>query len=174
MAVAKTRTIPFMSKQTISVAMHATTNTKIAAALVTVGVPFQNSADPASNIYSEEKPYRPGMPGQVTYHMAIKEPRSGIPTQKLVDAYNALEADKQLDAIIDEVHKRIPELGRKLKDILPLALMCYLRGGAENRDRLKDLWRELTPMVLVRREDGCTVLVSRNAPPHILEKFGLQ
>lgn len=151
---------------------YGVTNTKLAAALLTVGVPFADPRDPMSNIYTEGRPYRPGRPGNITYHLA-SESAAGVPAADLAAAWHASEADADLDRLVDEISAALPHLGARLRHILPRALMCYLRGAAENRDRILDLWKKVVPMVLVKKSPTSFALVSRDAPPHIRARCGL-
>ena len=152
-------------------------NTKRAAALLTVGVDFFSKKDNerVTNTYSEKHPYKPGCPGQICYLLAEKSD-TGIPTEALVAAYDSegFAPAIELDALIEEIARECPALGQRLKDLLPLAIVSYLRGGFENRERILDLWKKALPMVLVRRGENSFTLVNRNAPERVLQKWGLK
>ncbi len=161
--------------QTIQIGktLFPTTNTKLAAALLTVDVPFADpQVPPLSNVYSEEKPYRPGMPSTITYHLGGQS-AGEHKSADLARAFEAGEADRQLDALVDEIESANPVLGNRLRKLLPAALVCYCRGALENRERLLDLWRKATPMVLVRKGQTSFALVARNASDSVLRHCGL-
>lgn len=161
----------------VSSAIYRDSNTKRASALLTVGVDFASDRDNerTTNIYSEKAPYRPGMPGTVTYLLKDKS-LAGQTTQALADTYDdsTFSAAVELDAIVDEICAAAPDLGARLRNILPHAIVSYLRGGFENRERILDLWKKALPMILVRRSETSFSLVHRNAPEHILKKFGIK
>jgi len=169
--------IPSASPVPVSTAIYRDSNTKRASALLTVGVDFASDRDNerTTNIYSEKAPYRPGMPGTVTYLLKDKAP-GGHTAQALADTYDdsTFSAAVELDSIVDQICAVAPELGASLRKILPHAIVSYLRGGFENRERILDLWKKALPMVLVRRSDTSFSLVHRNAPDHILKKFGIK
>lgn len=158
----------------LGVSLYPTTNTKLAATLLTLGVPFaRQDAPPLSNIYSSEKPYRHGVPGTITYHLSGID-HHGRPSTELAEAYQAGTADRELDVLVSEIEAAAPELGAKLRSLLPLAIACYCRAVLENRERLIDLWRHAKPMVLVRRNSSSFVLVARDASSATLRRCGLQ
>ncbi len=165
-----------MSDQTTSLglALFPTTNTKVAAMLLTLGVPFADphQADLCRNIYSEQKPYRTGMPGEVTYLIGAKT-AEGIQAADLQAAYDAAEADRTLDRLVDEIEAASPARGKRLRLILPLALAAYARGFYENRDRLLDLWKQARPMILIQRSETSWTLIPRNASAATRRAFGV-
>lgn len=163
-------------RQTIPIGktLFPTTNTKLAATLLTLGVPFADAqAPPLTNVYSESRPYRAGMPGTITYHLG-GQTQSGARSADLARAFEEAQADKRLDQLIEDIEQENPALGDRLRKLLPEALACYCRGVLENRERLLDLWRKAKPMVLVRKGENSFVLVPRNAPNHVLRHCGLK
>ncbi len=161
----------------ISAAIYSEPITKRAAALLSVGVPFfsENDRERTTNIYSENKPYREGKPGEVTYLLATKTDY-GTPTAELAEAYDAKDFTPaiELDRLVDEIERAVPHLGQKLRKLLPRAIMAYLRGGFENRERILDLWKRAIPMVLIRKSENSFSLVHRNASEKTLRRFGLK
>jgi len=158
-------------------AIYRDNNTKRAAALLTLGVDFASPRDNerTTNIYSDKAPFRPGFPGTVTYLLAGKS-TSGTPAEELAAAFDdsTFAPATALDGLVDEICAAAPELGQRLRELLPLALASYLRGGFENRERILDLWKKALPMVLIRRGDNAFTLVHRNAPEKVLQHFGLK
>ena len=149
-------------------------NTKVAAAMLTVGVPFAVQKDPIANVYSEGKPYRPGMPGDVIYMMADSGAR-GEPTVMLAEAYgdNSFGAALELDGLVDELCVEQPELGERLKKLLARALMQYMRGAHENRDRIGQLWKFAPPMVLVKKSDQSWTLIHKDVSEGTRRRMGV-
>lgn len=167
---------PTPKSQTIRIdkTLYPTTNTKLAAALLTLGVPFFDpSVPPVSNVYSEEKPFKSAnLPGKVTYHLAGST-ELGDKVSSLEAAWEGRVADRELDLLIEELVAKDPDIGLRLRKLLPLALMAYARGFYENRERLLDLWKRATPMVCVKRGECSFALVSRNASLEMLRHLGI-
>lgn len=164
------------AEQPIRIGVHTEPSTKRAAALLTVGIPFAEECDglKASNVYTEKKPYRPGMPGEVSYLLALS--KEGGPTaMECVEAYDAKDFGPaiQLDELVDEIEKANPLLGQRLRKLLPLAIVSYLRGGFENRERILDLWKKAMPMVLIRKGANSFALVHRKASAELRARFGV-
>jgi hypothetical protein len=158
-------------------AIYREPNTKRAAALLPVGANFFSDRDNARtpNTYSEKAPYRPGAPGQVSYLLAEKS-TAGIPAETLGAAFDAQDfaPTHQLDELVEEIIRAAPHLGNRLKELLPLAIVSYLRGGFENRERILDLWKKALPMVLIQHTENSFTLVHRNAPDKVLQRWGLK
>lgn len=158
----------------IGAGFYPTTNTLFAAALTTMGVPFcsEKGIDATSNIYSEQKPFRRDakgdpLPGEVTYYLALGSETCGLPVNKLADAFLHPKADVALDealAALSKAMERTPVLKKQVDDIiklLPLAIMAYARGFADNRARLADEWRNATPFLRFSRGDLGSRLISK-------------
>lgn len=156
----------------ISYAFYPVKNTKLAAALMSVGVSFSRNDDPVTNMYSKDRPFRPGQPGEVTYHLA-NESVDGEKTSDLVAEWEQGDADKRLDALADEICKADPVLGARLKKLLPAAQLVAIKGGLENRERLASLWKNAPPMMLVRKGAKSFSLVYRNASEALKKQFAI-
>jgi hypothetical protein len=159
------------------VTLYREPSTKRAAALLTVGVDFFSPRDNerTTNVYDDKRPHRPGMPGNITYLLKDKTD-TGVKTSDLAAAYDnaGFEHAKLLDDLVQEICQASPALGARLKTLLPFAIVAYLRGGYENRERILDLWKKALPMVLIRRGENAFTLVHKNAPDHVLRKFGVK
>ena len=148
------------------------THTKKAAMLLTLGVPFLDPSEPASNVYSEGKPYRPGQPGHVTYHMADKNAQYVAATDLMAQWDDYTSADK-LDELVNEIFAAQPELGQKLRDILPLALAAYIGGYAKNHMAIIDMWKKVKPMVLVEKSATSFALVELKPSDETRRRCGI-
>jgi len=168
-----------MPQDTIPIkkALFQTPNTKLAAALATLGVSFYKS-EPISNIHTADRPYDGGRtPGHVTYYFEDVS-AMGRPTKELHAAWEANTADKEFDALLDRLEKetdpvRLREGIKEIKKTLPDALMCYLRGGFENRERTLDFWKKATPLILIRRGGSSFILVGARASAEVKQHLGL-
>ena len=141
--------------------VFTTTNTKEAAALLTLGVPFVPEK-PVTNTYDADKPYRrDDIPGRVAYNFEGKS-AFGAGVDDLSAAWSANTADKELDQLLAEIAAALPpELSARLTEILPRALMCYCRGALENRERILDMWKKGLPMFHFKKGENSFVLVSK-------------
>jgi len=164
-----------MLPQTVQInkALFVTPNTKLAAVLLTLGVNFADEKIPVDNTYTDAVPFKPGMPGEVKYILASTN-AEGVKASDLNQAFEAMEADQQLDALIVEIERQLPALGEQLRKLLPLALASYGRGFLENRERILDLWRRARPMVRIQKSANSFALVSRNASDKTLRHCGLK
>jgi hypothetical protein len=160
----------------IRTAHYREPNTKRAAALLTVGLPFLSEVGEhnIANVYDEKKPYQEGKPGHIFYIFSTSRP-DGVAAEKLQEAFDdsTFAPSIELDALVERIKQASPALGQELEDLLPLALMSYLRGGFENRERILDMWRKAKPMVLIRRGENAFTLVERNPSEKVRERFGL-
>lgn len=161
----------------LRVAFYHEPNTKRAAALLTVGVPFFSDKDNerTTNTYTEDRPFQEGVPGHVKYILSTAT-TSGVAAEDLSRAFNdsTFAPARELDDLANEIEKANPALGKRLKTILPFAIVSYLRGGAENRERIIDLWKKAKPMVLIRRGENAFTLVERDASEKVLQRYGLK
>lgn len=153
-----------MSELQTIVARHesitSTQVTKVAAALVTLGCK-PRSKDPVSNIYTAERPFEtPGKPGRVFYHFADEpSPTLGaLSPEKLAKEWDRNKAHVEFDEAFVELKKIAQKQGgallaavNTLEKLFASAIMCYLRAGMENRERLLDWWRKAIPMTFVKK-----------------------
>ncbi len=165
-----------MEDQTVQlgVTIFPTPNTKLAATLLTLGVPFADDKDRVRNVYTDQRPYKPGAPGEVTYLLAGQTSEGDVLAGELKKAYDEAKADILLDRLVDEIERADPALGNRLRKLLPLALAVYGRTFLENRERILDLWKKSRPLVLIRRGPRAFTLVSRTASEETLRDFHLK
>jgi hypothetical protein len=159
------------------VTVHPVRNTKVAAALLTVGVPFAFDTDPITNVYSDGKPYRRGMPGDITYMMAARiSEENGAETHDLISAYsdNTFAPAHDFDALLAELRTANPELAARFDKAYPRALMAYGRAFHENRDRINAMWQKALPMILVRKSPTSWTLIHKDASQATRQRFGIR
>lgn len=157
----------------------ATSNTKLAASLLTIGVPFVQEAEdgkvpPLTNIYSDDRPFVPGKPGKVTYRLSENHP-DGIKCTALESKFKgkSMPEYEEFGRILSELERSNPALVGKLRKLLPYVLLYCARTALENRERLFDMIKRATPMVLVRRGANAFTILSRNASDSIKKHVGL-
>lgn len=151
-----------------------TSNTDLAAALMASGVaPIENS--PVSNTYSKEKPYTPGKPGNVLYHLKVSsdtfknKSNTPISAEKLASGFNSTDANELLDELIEKIQDQ--DLKDKIKEQLPLAIMSHHRAAFGNRSIIRKWWRNVQPWVYIQRGNK-KFLLPRTAK-NTAKKWGL-
>ena len=81
---------------------YITSSTDLAASLMACGCnPLQSS--PCTNTYTDKKPYRSGMPGEVLYHLEKNSSTFNASTEKLAHGYNSKDANEVLDSLIERI-----------------------------------------------------------------------
>lgn len=155
-----------------NVGVTSTPATKVAAALVTLGCKLRTK-DPVSNVYTAERPFHSEKyPGLVFYHFdgecTAKIPGTPSPSE-LAKAWDRNSAHVELDKVFAELKKLAQKQGGpllalvdSLEKLFGSALMCYLRAGMENRERLLDWWRKAVPMQFVKKSARSWSLVHVN------------
>lgn len=164
-------------KSLSGVTVHPVRNTKVAASLLTVGVPFAFDTDPITNVYSEGKPYKRGVPGDITYMMADRiSEENGAATPDLIAAYeeNSFAPAFAFYALLAELRTVNPELAARFDAAFPLALMAYGRAFHENRDRINAMWQKAPPMILVRKSPTSWTLIHKDASQSTRHRFGIR
>lgn len=134
---------------------YITSSTDLAAALMSCGCkPLESS--PCTNTYTDKKPYRSGVPGEVLFHLEKNSSTFKIETEKLAEAYNSKDANEVLDLLIEEI-KDI-NLKNKIKEQLPLAIMSHHKAAMGNRSIIRKWWRKVEPWVSIRKNNKMFLL----------------
>jgi len=152
-----------------NVGVTSTPVTKVAAALVTLGCK-PRAKDPVSNVYTLEKPFVSAQkPGMVFYHFdsAANADVPGSPSaDELTRAWDKNTAHTEFDVAFAELKALAQKQGgpimaavETLEKLFGSALMCYLRAGMENRERILDWWRKAVPMQFVKKSARAWSLV---------------
>tara|TARA_S200002703_G_scaffold110832_1_gene96412 strand:- start:2460 stop:2981 length:522 start_codon:yes stop_codon:yes gene_type:complete len=133
---------------------YITGSTDLAAALMACGVtPSKDS--PCTNTYTDDRPYRTGVPGKVLYHLErssstfTNNDGSPIPADKLAGGFESIDANEKLDVLIEEIDDEL--LRRKIQAQLPLAIMSHHRAALGNRQIIRKWWRKVTPYFYVKK-----------------------
>jgi hypothetical protein len=158
-------------------AIFQTSNTKVAAAFATLGLPFIDK-NPVSNIYDGKRPFKQGFPGTVTYSMATESSTHELSSNDMQTAWEESTADKELDAVMKQLEAECTGLAaatmKRLKKTLPLAILTYLKAGLENRERIAVMWKNATPLFMFRKSENAFVLVAANASEEVKQRLGVQ
>ena len=144
---------------------YITGSTDLAAALIACGVePSKDS--PCTNTYTEDRPFRTGVPGKVLYHLDRSsstfksDDGSPLSSDKLAGGFESTDANEKLDELIEKIDDEI--LKRKIKAQLPLAIMSHHRAALGNRQIIRKWWRKVTPYFYVKKGNK-RFLISKNA-----------
>ena len=131
-----------------------TGSTDLAAALMACGVtPIKEC--PCTNTYSDDRPYRTGVPGKVLYHLErnsstfIDDDGGYISADKLVGGFESVDANQVLDDLINKIEDNL--LRRRIKSQLPIAIMSHHRAALGNRQIIRKWWRKVTPYLYLKR-----------------------
>lgn len=133
---------------------YITGSTDLAASLMACGVaPSKDS--PCTNTYTDDKPFRSGVPGKVLYHLERhsstfkSEDGSFIPAEKLAGGFASKDANEKLDELIDQIDDKL--LRCKIQAQLPIAIMSHHRAALGNRQIIRKWWRKVTPYFYVKK-----------------------
>lgn len=148
-----------------------TPNTKLAAALVTLGVSPCDSAGmrPIGNVYDAERPFAEGQPGHITYFLSDVSD-FGRSVGELVTAWEKRGADQTLDTALAELKSALKSSDlpaartafAAVEHVFPLALCAYFRGYAENRERLIAAAKDSEPFLRFQRGGTAVAIVSKS------------
>tara|TARA_R100001163_G_scaffold46148_2_gene34671 strand:- start:1041 stop:1535 length:495 start_codon:yes stop_codon:yes gene_type:complete len=134
---------------------YITSSTDLAASLMACGCnPLQSS--PCTNTYTDKKPYRSGMPGEVLYHLEKESSTFNASTEKLAHGYNSKDANEVLDSLIEKIEDL--NLKNQIKEQLPLAIMSHHRAAMGNRSIIRKWWRKVEPWVSIKRNNKMFLL----------------
>lgn len=157
----------------------STQTTKVAAGLITLGC-RPRRVKPVSNIYTAQRPFeRKDVPGRVFYHFEASpvETVPGSPTpQKLAEEWERNAAHTEFDEMFAALKSELVKRDACVKEITALekmfapAIMCYMRAGMENRERILDWWRKAIPMEFKKRGGKAWSLVHANPSPNQTSK----
>ena len=138
----------------LSAGQYITGSTDLASALIACGVsPFKDA--PCTNTYTEDRPFRSGVPGNVLYHLERNsstfksEDGSPISADKLAGGFQSKDANEKLDELIEQIDDDL--LRRKIEAQLPLAIMSHHRAALGNRQIIRKWWRNVTPYFYVKK-----------------------
>ena len=133
---------------------YITGSTDLAASLMACGVaPSKDS--PCTNTYTDDRPFRSGVPGKVLYHLDRhsstfkSEDGSLMPADKLAGGFESKDANEKLDELIDQIDDEL--LRRKIQAQLPIAIMSHHRAALGNRQIIRKWWRKVTPYFYVKK-----------------------
>ena len=144
---------------------YITASTDLAASLIACGVTPSKEA-PCTNTYTDDRPYRSGVPGKVLYHLEPfsstfkAEDKTFLTADKLAGGFESVDANEKLDELIEEIDDEL--LKRKIKAQLPLAIMAHHRAALGNRQIIRKWWRKVTPYFYVRKGNK-KFLISKDA-----------
>jgi len=131
-----------------------TGSTDMAAALMSCGVQ-PSEAKPVTNTYTKDRPFKPGQPGQVIYHLKATsdtfktEKGQPLTAEALGAAFESPDANEKLDELISKIEDE--ELRSKIETQLPLAIMSHHRAAFGNRSIIRKWWRHVEPWVFIQR-----------------------
>lgn len=151
-------------------AILSTSETGEAAALMSLGVDWADTTDPASGrvlppITTIVDAAHPN--GVTSYHLAGKSD-TGLEAVNLRNAWKARKSDEDFDELLRQLeaataNTTLAKLVRQIKATFPLALMAYFHGYSDNRRRLIDLRTKGTKLRRFRKGETGFVLISDNA-----------
>ncbi len=151
-----------------------TSSTDLAASLMANGCKPLKSG-PCTNTYSEEKPFRSGVPGEVLFHLEKnsstfkKQDGTHYASEELAKGFTDKGANEKLDELIDKIEDS--NLRNQIKAQLPLAIMSHHRAAMGNRSIIRKWWRSVTPWVYMK-DGNKTFLLPRTAKK-TAKKWGL-
>lgn len=139
---------------------YPTTDGDLAAILMALGCePVRG--DEVTNVYTEEKPYRPNTPGNVTWNV---NPKSAFPDVKagtIAKGYDDNGAiAEELDALIAKV--KDSDVRAAIQRLLPQVIASFSRAAFTNRRKIARWWQDCPEYLLIKRGRK-TYLINRNA-----------
>ena len=129
------------------------------------------------NLYTRERPYKEGVPGQVSYANAMNSTTfqaAGRPVAatQLEAAWKAEGGDDCPIKIMDGLIEKLPDEHRaEIKRMLPFYLAAWLWVAFRNRVNLAGWWKAAPPMKLI--EKGRDVYKIHVKSKELAKRWGL-
>lgn len=157
-----------------------TTNISITSALATLGFPWATPEAPCTNIYGKDdvipmdRDGRPSRPGKVTFYMLPTSPSfPGVSLDDLLDEWRNGGTDTELDAYLSPAEGEsddVAEVKSTVRELLPLAVMSYMKGCLANRKQSAAAYRSAEPLRGWKDGNGA-VIIHANASTEVGRKL---
>jgi len=150
---------------------YETEDFKLAVCLASLGIPFKNEM--AGFTLAEKNRERS------TFCFELDADNSaGISRKELVEAYTRYNDDQKLDELMDKLVQEASHGGKEglvecaleIQRLIPLAMICYMRGVLENRTTIATSFKRETRMVYTPHRKGFVVM-STKAPDHVKRRL---